>query len=138
MDTAVGVLLISSVTPLALEVALAVHEELEGRAAEADALRHQAVERARHGAEAARRRYLSVDPDNRLVAARLEADWNEALRVLSAAQEDYERQRAKALPLAEADKTRVLALASNFPALWADPRTPSENVSAWSGSWSRT
>ncbi|HTT88579.1 MAG TPA: recombinase family protein [Acidimicrobiales bacterium] len=124
VDSAVGELLVSSVSPLALEVALAVQQELEGRAAEADGLRHQAVERARHAAEAARRRYLSVDPDNRLVAASLEADWNEALRALSAAQEDYQRQSAKAVPLAEADKARVLALASDFPALWADPRTP--------------
>ncbi|MGH9268926.1 MAG: WD40 repeat domain-containing protein, partial [Acidimicrobiales bacterium] len=34
------------------------------------------------------------DPDNRLVAANLEADWNEALRALTRAQEDYERQAA--------------------------------------------
>ena len=42
------------------------------------AARH--VERARHHAELARRRYLAVDPDNRLVADTLEADWNDALR----------------------------------------------------------
>lgn len=74
VDAAIGKLLLSSVTPLALKVALAVQAELEGRAAEADVLRHQAVERARHAAESARRRYLSVDPDNRLVASSLEAD----------------------------------------------------------------
>ena len=124
VDAAIGGLLLSSVTPLALNAALAVQAELEGRAVEADALRHQAVERARHVAESARRRYLSVDPDNRLVAASLEADWNEALRSLSAAQEDYERQSATAAPLAEADKVRVLALARDFPALWANPSTP--------------
>ena len=55
---------------------------LEARADEADALRHSHVERARHHAELARRRYLAVDPDNRLVADTLEADWNDALRQL--------------------------------------------------------
>lgn len=124
VDAAVGELLLATVTPLALEVALAVQAELEGRAAEADALRRQHVERARHAAEAARRRYLAVDPDNRLVAATLEADWNEALRALTRAQEDYERQTAKASPLAEEDKARIATLASDFPALWSDPRTP--------------
>ncbi len=124
VDAAVGELLLATVTPLALEVALAVQAELEGRAAEADALRRQHVERARHAAEQARRRYLAVDPDNRLVAANLEADWNEALRALTHAQEDYERQTAKAVPLGEADKARIAALASDFPALWSDPRTP--------------
>ena len=34
-----------------------------------------------HDAEAARRRYMKVDPDNRLVADTLEADWNDKLRV---------------------------------------------------------
>ena len=124
IDERIGQLLLGTVTPLALEVALAVQAELEGRAAEADALRRQAVERARHAAEQARRRYLAVDPDNRLVAANLEADWNGSLRALSAAQDEYERQTARATPLADTDKARIAALASDFPALWSDPRTP--------------
>ncbi|MFN2505341.1 MAG: recombinase family protein [Acidimicrobiales bacterium] len=124
VDEAIGELLLATVTPLALDVALAVQAELEGRAEEADALRRQHVERARHAAEQARRRYLAVDPDNRLVAANLEADWNEALRALTRAQEDYERQTAKTAPLGDADKVRIAALASDFPALWSDPRTP--------------
>jgi len=124
VDERIGELLLATVTPLALEVALAVQAELEGRAAEADAMRRQHVERARHAAEAARRRYLAVDPDNRLVAANLEADWNESLRGLAAAQDEYERQSARAKPLADSDKARIASLASNFPALWSDPRTP--------------
>lgn len=124
VDAAIGRLLLATVTPVALDVALAVQAELEGRAAEADQLRRQHVERARHAADQARRRYLAVDPDNRLVAANLEADWNDALRALSQAQDDYERQTAKAQPLGEHDKARIAALASDFPALWTDPRTP--------------
>lgn len=124
VDERIGELLLANVTPLALEVALAVQSELEGRAAEADTMRAQHVERARHAAEAARRRYLAVDPDNRLVAANLEADWNEALRALTTAQEEYERQSARATPLADTDRARIAALASDFPALWSDPRTP--------------
>ena len=124
LDAAIGELLLATVTPVALDVALAVQAELEGRAAEADGLRRQHVERARHGADQARRRYMAVDPDNRLVAVNLEADWNEALRALTQAQEEYERQTAKASPLGEQDKARVAALASDFPALWSDPRTP--------------
>jgi hypothetical protein len=124
IDKRIGQLLLDTVTPLALEVALAVQTEVEGRAAEADALRRQAIERARHAAEQARRRYLAVDPDHRLVAANLEADWNESLRALSAAQDEYERQAAHAMPLADTDKARITALATDFPALWSDPRTP--------------
>jgi DNA invertase Pin-like site-specific DNA recombinase len=124
LDAAIGELLLATVTPVALDVALAVQAELEGRAAEADGMRRQHVERARHLAEQARRRYLAVDPDNRLVAVNLEADWNDALRALTQAQEDYQHQTAKASPLDPNDKARIAALASDFPALWSDPRTP--------------
>jgi hypothetical protein len=62
VDEAIASLLLEALTPHALEVALAVQAELDTRVAEADALRRQAVERARHRADLARRRYLAVDP----------------------------------------------------------------------------
>jgi DNA invertase Pin-like site-specific DNA recombinase len=125
IDAAIGQLLLDTVTPLALEVALTVQAELETRANEADALRKSHVERARHRAETARRRYLAVDPDNRLVADTLEADWNEALRQLSDAQDDYERATTAArAAFSEEHKARIRALAADFPALWSDPNTP--------------
>jgi DNA invertase Pin-like site-specific DNA recombinase len=124
VDRSVGALLLDTVTPLALEVALAVQTELEARASEADQLRQADVERARHAAELARRRYLSVDPDNRLVAATLEADWNDTLRQLSAATEHYERHSATARCLTDDERARINAVAADFPALWSDPRTP--------------
>jgi DNA invertase Pin-like site-specific DNA recombinase/DNA-binding transcriptional regulator YiaG/UPF0716 family protein affecting phage T7 exclusion len=125
VDTAIGQLLLDTLTPLALEVALTVQTEIETRANEADALRRHNVERARHRAELARRRYLGVDPDNRLVADSLEADWNDALRALQTAQDDYQKATAAAATaLDDEHKTRIRALASDFPSLWADPATP--------------
>ena len=124
IDCAVGDLLVESMSPFALEVALSVQDELAARAGEADRLRHQQVERARYEAELSQRRYLRVDPDNRLVAATLEAEWNSKLRALDAAQEDYERQREADALLDEEKRQRVLALATDFPRLWRDPTTP--------------
>jgi DNA invertase Pin-like site-specific DNA recombinase len=124
IDAAIGQLLLDTVTPLALDVALTVQTELEARTDEADALRRSHVERARHRAELARRRYLAVDPDNRLVADSLEADWNDALRQLHSAQDDYERAAATSTALSHEHKVRIRALASDFPALWSDPATP--------------
>jgi DNA invertase Pin-like site-specific DNA recombinase len=123
-DAAIGQLLLDALTPLSLEVALTVQAEIEARAAEADALRASHVERARHRAELARRRYLAVDPGNRLVAGSLEADWNEALRALQAAQDDYDNATASTTALTEHDKARIRGLAADFPALWSDPATP--------------
>ena len=125
IDIAIGQLLLDTVTPLALEVALTVQAELETRADEADALRKSHVERARHRAETARRRYLAVDPDNRLVADTLEADWNDALRQLQTAQDDYERAATAArAAFTDEHKARIRALAADFPALWSNPATP--------------
>ena len=125
IDQAISELLVDAMTPLALEVALAVQEELQGRIDEADRLRHKKVEQARYETDLARRRYLHVDPANRLVADSLEADWNEKLRALSDAQAEYERQRENdRLSLSDEHRARIGALATDFPRLWQDPNTP--------------
>jgi hypothetical protein len=92
LDMAIGTLLVETITPLTLEVALSVHQELQSRWEEADRLRRLQVDRARYESELARRRFLRVDPDNRLVAASLEAEWNAKLRALSEAEQNYDRQ----------------------------------------------
>ena len=90
-----------------------------------DALRHQCVARARQEADLARRRFMEVDPDNRLVAAVLEAEWNEKLRGLHQAQEELERrQQQDQQQLGNAQQQQLLALAVDFPRLWNDPQTP--------------
>lgn len=94
LDAAIGDIIIEAMTPLSIEVALNVQQELANRPEEADRLRRQHVERAKYEAELAQRRYLKVDPDNRLVADALEADWNAKLRALAAAQEAYEKASA--------------------------------------------
>jgi DNA invertase Pin-like site-specific DNA recombinase len=124
IDEAIGQLLLEKVTPLALEVTLAVQQELQTRHAEADALRKQQVLRAQYEAERARTRYMKVDPHNRLVADALEGDWNEKLRALTDAQELYERYcRQDAAVVDDSTRSQVLELATNFPKLWNDPRT---------------
>ena len=123
IDAAVAALLIEMMTPMTLAVILEVQRELEARAAETDAVRRQHVERTRYEAELARRRYMKVDPDNRLVADTLEAEWNDKLRLHADAAEDYERrskQQAEALG-AEAHR-QILDLAEQLPQIWHDPR----------------
>jgi hypothetical protein len=62
------------------------------------ALLRFAVERAHLEAQHAERRYMAVDPDNRLIARTLEADWEKALRKLENAEAELalcERQRSQ-------------------------------------------
>jgi DNA invertase Pin-like site-specific DNA recombinase len=125
IDAAVGKLLVEAVTPMALDLALAVQQEIAARLEEADRLRHRQVERAQYEADLARRRYMQVDPANRLVADALEADWNAKLRALAEAQEEYQRRRAEdRLVVDDTERRRILALATDFPAIWHDPNTP--------------
>jgi len=122
---AVGELLVELMTPLTLEVALSVGDELRARAQEVDRLRRQELEAARYEAGLAERRYRQVDPDHRLVADTLEADWNTKLRALAGAREHYERQTAADRErLDDQRREEILRLATDFPRLWHDPRTP--------------
>jgi DNA invertase Pin-like site-specific DNA recombinase len=124
IERAVGDILMEAMSPVALDVALAVQEELQSRMEEADRLRQTQVERARYEAELARRRYLRVDPDNRLVADTLEADWNQKLSTLDEAQREYERKReADRVVLNEDERAALTSLVTDFPRLWRDPHT---------------
>jgi DNA-binding transcriptional regulator YiaG len=67
---------------------------------------------------------MTVDPAHRLVADRLEADWNGTLRQLADAEAEYERASRTATPLAEEQRSAIQALATDFPRLWSDPATP--------------
>ena len=68
---------------------------------------------------------MQVDPKNRLVADALEADWNDRLRALSEAQDQYEQQsQADRVLLDEQGREKIRALATDFPRMWNDPKTP--------------
>jgi DNA invertase Pin-like site-specific DNA recombinase len=124
IDAAIGALLIQTVTSANLTSVLAVQDALTERLQREEALRRQELERLRHTAELKRRRFLNCDPDHRLVADALEADWNAALRRLDAAQQQQERHKqSDSLQLDEHRRSQLLSLAQDFPRAWADPCT---------------
>jgi DNA invertase Pin-like site-specific DNA recombinase len=125
IDAAIGALVVDAVSPMALEVSLGVQQELHARLEEADALRRKAVERAQYDVDLARQRFMRVDPNNRLVADSLEADWNDKLRLLNDVQERYRQQHeADQVALNDEQRARILALAHDVPRLWRDAATP--------------
>lgn len=122
VDRAMSDLLLELMQPMTLDVALAVQQEVETRIVETDTLQRKHVERARYEAELARRRYMKVDPDNRLVADSLEAEWNTKLRCLAEAQEHYEQQVQKQRLIIDSQtRKQLLSLATDFPRVWNDP-----------------
>ncbi len=125
IEQSIGKLLVETVTPITLEVAMQVQVELDTRIEEADTMRRQQVERVRRQADLAKQRFMEADPGNRLVVDVLEAEWNEALRTLHDAQEEYEQRRTQDHHVFDEDQRKqILALATDFPRLWNDPKTP--------------
>jgi DNA invertase Pin-like site-specific DNA recombinase len=126
LDAAVGKALIEAVTPVKLELALAVQREIDAQEAECDRLRQMQVERTRYEANVAERRYKRTDPDNRLVAGTLEAEWNGKLCRLREAEEEYQRMRLTREKVTSLVRAEVLQLAEDFPRIWQDARTPDQ------------
>lgn len=123
IDEAIGKLLLEKITPMNLELAFAIEQELQLRIDKTDLLRKQQVERARYEADLARRRFMRVNPDNRLVADTLEAEWNEKLRLYHSAQEEYEQQhQADCNKLDGQQKEKIKELVENFPKVWNNPK----------------
>ena len=119
IDQAIEKLLASMVNCQNIDVAVAVHHELQARLDEADRLRYRQVERCRYEADLARRRYSKVDPDKRYVAEVLEAEWNDKLRALDEAQCAYETARERDVTTLNQEHTTALKeLVSDFSAIW--------------------
>jgi DNA invertase Pin-like site-specific DNA recombinase len=128
IDHAVAQLVLDTMNPVSVELALAVQNEICARRQDAHQLRAKQVERAQYEADLARQRYMRCDPGNRLVAANLEAEWNQALRSLDVLQTELEQhRRADGQQVSDEVRTRVAALATDFPALWRDPQTSSRD-----------
>ena len=69
---------------------------------------------------------MKVDPDNRLVADTLEAEWNDKLRLHADAAADYDRRSREQAATLDADmRRRILDLAEQLPRIWQDPRVDS-------------
>lgn len=126
IDAAIGALLLKAVNPTALEVALIVEQEMAAHWCAAEGRRDRELASARRAAEIKRRRFLKCDPDHRLVADTLEADWNEQLRKLDALTQAHGRERGHDVErLGKESRTRIMALAQEFPRIWNDPTTAS-------------
>jgi len=119
VDTQVARLILKALEPAAIEASLAAAADLESERAAVDRHWRQRLERAQYQVDQARRRYASVEPENRLVARSLEQDWETALTEqarLAAEYERFTRERPKAPTPAEI--AAIQDLTNDLPALW--------------------
>lgn len=86
---AVAQVFLAAIQPAHLQVSLATLAQLEERARALDRHWQLRLDRARYEVDLARRRYVAVDPENRLVARSLDRDWNEKLTTLDRLEREY-------------------------------------------------
>jgi hypothetical protein len=124
IDAAVAAAFLAALAPAGLEASVKAAEQLEADHETTVGQFRRDVERARYSAQRAERRYRAVDPDNRLVARGLEAEWESALRELKAAEAELaRREHTKPLTLTSEDRAAVVTLGKDLDAVWSAPTT---------------
>jgi hypothetical protein len=107
-----------------VEAALAAAESLAADRDAALAQWRKEVERARYQANLAERRYMAVDPDNRLVARGLEADWEAKLAALTIAEAELAlKEAARPAGLGPDERAALLAMGGDLGQVWQAPTT---------------
>ncbi len=123
VDEAVANEVLRAIEGNAVEAAVVAAEQMEQQRQELRKSLELEVEQARYEARLAARRYEAVDPEQRLVAAELEARWNTALqktRDLEDRLDGFDRGSNQA-PVP--NKELLLSLAQDLPAIWNAPST---------------
>ena len=131
IDRAVEQVFLDAMVPAELELSLAVERQVDAQASALDAHWKLRIEQLEYDARRAERRYMAVDPDNRVVARTLEHNWEEALRALERARQDHLAARSEhRVQLGDEDRARVRALARDLPKVWKAASTPQSDRKA--------
>jgi DNA invertase Pin-like site-specific DNA recombinase len=117
-DQAVATALLDVVQPKAMEAALAAAERVAREQSDEQRAISMELEQARYDARLSARRYEGVDPDNRLVAAELEARWNASLVRVRELEARLEEVAKESMRTATVDREDLLALSNDLPAVW--------------------
>jgi excisionase family DNA binding protein len=118
IDSAVAKELLRAVEPIAIEAAFKAERMHQEQQAEQQRILDLELRQARYEASLAERRYAACDPDNRLIAAQLEKNWESTLRRVR----DLEgRQPTTKQAEIEVDPNAFANLAENLSEAWNAP-----------------
>lgn len=118
VDAAVARELLRAVEPLAIEAAFEAERMHRERQDNQRQILDLELQQARYEANLAERRYAACDPDNRLIAAQLEKNWEIALRRVR----DLETRRpTESTSTIEVDPIAFANMAENLSAAWNAP-----------------
>jgi DNA invertase Pin-like site-specific DNA recombinase len=124
LDALVSQQVLRALEPTAIAVSLQAQQDIEQERQRLHTHWQQQLRRARYEVQLAERRYQTVDPENRLVAASLERRWEDVLRHERHLHDEYDRfVRKTPMSISEAERQRIGALAADLPAVWHAPET---------------
>jgi DNA invertase Pin-like site-specific DNA recombinase/sugar-specific transcriptional regulator TrmB len=124
IDDAVAQAVLTALAPLGIEAAIVAADRIEADRDGALAQWRLTVERATYEAQRAERRYRAIDPDNRLIARGLEAEWEKSLRELEDAKAQLARREQRCPRTLSADeRIRLLTLGADLRDVWQAPTT---------------
>jgi hypothetical protein len=122
IDEAVSSILLERLTPMAVKAATDVQVELARRKDDDTAYHRAVVDKCSYEASLAQKRYLSVDPENRLVALQLESAWNVKLKELEDARVEYDRHVKDAEGSCPDEIESIEGIAERFDEVWRSGR----------------
>jgi DNA invertase Pin-like site-specific DNA recombinase len=124
IDKAVASAFLEAVSPAGMDAALQAEQYIKAEHEKALAQWRLQVERARYEAEHAERRYRTVEPENRIVARTLEAEWEQRLGELAKAEAELaRRERKHPGRLTNQQRERIHALGADLTQAWEAPTT---------------
>lgn len=118
---------LEALSPASMQVALTALEQMDHEEDAALAQLMKRREQAQYEADRAKRQYDAVEPENRLVARTLEAEWNRRLTELAEVDRQIaERRHQQAPPLTAGERQRVLELGLDLRRIWDAPSTTAQ------------
>jgi len=123
VDEAIGEALLRVVEPKAIALAVEAEAQASQRRDQVWAALARDLEAARYSADRAFRQYDLIDPENRLVAAELEARWNRALARVGEIEARIAAHDASTAGVPPLSPTDLTTLTADLGAVWSAPTT---------------
>jgi DNA invertase Pin-like site-specific DNA recombinase len=123
VDTVVGNEVLHAIEGNAIDAALEAAAQMQQQRQELRGSIDLELEQARYEARLAARRYDAVDPEQRLVAAELEARWNSTLQKVQELEKKLREFDDKTHSVPLPDRQVLMSLAQDLPAIWNSPST---------------
>ena len=119
VDKIVAQAVLAALTPVQIELSLAVMQEMERQQTQLRKQWELKLEGARYTARLAQRRYEQVDPENRLVAHNLERAWEASLHDIAQLETEFAHQQGQPVLAPTAKQRQQLAdLVQDLPKVW--------------------